>query len=174
MGNRLRTSFIVTTAARLDTSAARLWQLLENAGGWPGWWASMARCDTRLRRPAQPASAVIGGFWRVAWGLPLHLNVIAVASGLPEWQTVRLQGDLQGQLTFTVQAARNLVHDRPFAVDLTCRCELMGMLASLSPWRLLLERRIGRLNQTLVRDLGKSLQCRAQVLAHWQGCASRG
>jgi hypothetical protein len=110
----------------------------------------------------------------VAWGLPLKLSVATVASEWPDWLTVRLQGDLQGQLTFAVQAADGPAGDAQPGVDLTCRCELLGALVGLWPWRLLLEHRIRLLARTLVRDLGQVLHCPTRVLAHWQGSAWRG
>ena len=177
MGPRLRSSFIFTTTARIDTSASRLWPVLGNPRGWPGWWTAITRCDIHAGLAAPPQRAPPSGRWRLAWGLPLKLRVTALASELPDWQSWRLQGDLQGQLVFTVQPAcdaGNAGDERQPSVELTCRCELPGVRMGSWPWGLLLERRIGRLSQRLVRDLGQVLHCQARVLAHWPGSAWRG
>jgi uncharacterized protein YndB with AHSA1/START domain len=171
MGLRFRSSFIFTTTARIDTSTARLWRVLMATSDWPSWWLAVARCESP---PAGPKRALPGGRWRVAWGLPLQLNVATVASEWPDWLTVRLQGDLRGQLTFAVQPACGPASEAQRGVDLTCRCELLGVLVGLWPWRMLLERRIRRLAQTLVHDLGQVLHCPARVLSHWQGSAWHG
>lgn len=174
MALRLRSSFIFTTTARIDTSAARLWQVLAATSAWPGWWAALAPSVACAGQHARPGRAEPGGRWRVAWGLPLKLSVATVASEWPDWLTVRLQGDLQGQLTFAVQAADGPAGDAQPRVDLTCRCELLSVLVGLWPWRMLLEHRIRLLARTLVRDLGQVLHCPTRVLAHWQGSAWRG
>jgi uncharacterized protein YndB with AHSA1/START domain len=162
--------FICTTTARIDTSTTRLWPLLADTANWPRWWTAvgLSRRPPASGRPAPRATWL--GRWRLAVGRPLHLAVATLASQPQEWLTLRLQGDLHGQATFMLQAPGA----RESGLDLTCRCELQNpgparWLAAVG-----LEHRVQGLMRALVRDLGLALQCRSEVLGHWQGSSWRG
>ena len=167
MDSRSRTHLICTTSAWVDTSAPRLWELLADAPHWPLWWSAVARCDVATPRPRH---ALLAGRWRLALGWPLHLVVSTLASQPQEWLTWRLQGDLDGQATFMLQPAGGA----PAGLDLTCRCELRGPAPGWWRGSAALERRAGGLLLALARDLGRALQCRTEVLGHWQGSRWRG
>jgi uncharacterized protein YndB with AHSA1/START domain len=168
------TRFIFTTTARIDASALRLWPLLADTPGWPRWWTAVARSD---KPPAQrrrwPRTTWLGR-WRVAAGWPLHLAVDLLASQPQEWLTLRLQGDLQGQATFMLQGHGTTKGSLQHGLALTCRCELQDPRPPLWAGAAGLEHRMHRLMQTLVRDLGRALQCRSVMLGHWQGSSWRG
>jgi hypothetical protein len=165
--------FICTTTARIDTSALRLWPLLADSADWPRWWTAVARSG-KPQAPGRPPRTPWLGRWRLAVGWPLHLAVATQASQPQEWLTIRLNGDLQGQATFMLQLPGQPDSSPQTGLDLTCRCELQDPRPALWPGAAGLEHRMHRLMQTLVRDLGRALQCRSEVLGHWQGSSWRG
>jgi hypothetical protein len=162
----MATTFIITTNWWADTALPPAWALLSNAGAWPRWWRAVAR--TQLVPQGRRAAGRPGPWpWRTALGLPLQLRVTRLAAQPPGWLTLRLQGDLQGQATFTLQQAAAK------GIELSCRCELAGPLARHGFRGWLLERRVLTVLQSLAHDMGRALQCRVQPLGGWQGSASR-
>jgi hypothetical protein len=124
----------------------------------------VARTDRLTANSAQTRQDLARA-WRTALGRPLHLAVLTLGGQPHQWLSLRLQGDLQGQATFTLQpAARH-------GLDITCRCELQGPRRGLRPWAPVFERRARRLLQHLARDLGLALGCRTAMLGTWQGSA---
>ena len=167
--------FIITTTAWVDSSVPCLWQRLADVRGWPRWWTAVASADPAPwpARLAAPSRMPIGRWWRRAMGWPLQLVVSIRASQPTEWLTLQLQGDLRGQATFMLQAARGPAH----GVDLTCRCELEDpQRGAWGPferrrWSPGFESQVVRWLQALVDDLGRALNCRTQRVGHWQGSA---
>jgi hypothetical protein len=91
---------------------------------------------------------------------------VTTLGGQPQqWLSLRLQGDLQAQATFSLEPAVGR------GLDITCRFELQGPRRGLRPWAPVFERRARQLLQHLARDLGLALGCRSDLLGTWQGSA---
>jgi hypothetical protein len=160
------TTFIITTHWWADTALQPAWNLLTNSDAWPRWWRAVARAQGS-GHGGRAARGTSGWPWRTMLGLPLHLGVAALAAQPPGWMTLRVQGDLQGQATFTLQPAAGT------GIDLSCRWELGGPLARQGVRGWLLKRRVERLLQSLAQDMGHALDCRVHQLGVWQGSSRR-
>lgn len=160
MGSNL----IIATCLWADTSAEQAWPLLADAAAWPQWWHAIAQSRAWPADALHTASALP---WRALLGRPLRLAVATLAAQPRAWLTLRLEGDLQGQATFTLEPAAQ------HGLSISCRCELQaprGSLSALAPW---FERRVLRLLQSLGQDFGLALSCRIRLMAAWQGSAWR-
>jgi len=154
---------VMTSRWRLDTAAHRVWPLLLDGAGWPGWW----RCVRAVQPLAEPHHWQLN--WQAPWWLPavstVQLGPADEAAGLVQAQ---VSGDLAGQWTWVLDARAD------GGCTVTFRWVLSPPAAALGPW--LDDWLLLRLQRQHQADMGASaaklsarLACRCGPVRQWCG-----